>query len=138
VLPRGGSLTFVADTAGLTGEVWSPAFCAAAAALVHSTDDLADVLRAIGARLNTVVAELSSTPPNRPTLGAGGRPRRGRGRVHALQGGHRHDGGPDFTRDQPSPTRLAQLKIIAIETVRTETVSIVVPLLVDIDDGLTA
>ena len=69
VLPPGGSVTFVADTAGLTGEVGSPAFCAAAAALIYSTDDLADVLRPTGVRLNTVVAELTSSPLNRSTLG---------------------------------------------------------------------
>ena len=68
VLPPGGSVTFVADAAGLTGEVGSPAFCAAAAAL-YSTDDLADVLRPIGIRLNTVVTELTSTPVNGATLG---------------------------------------------------------------------
>lgn len=69
VLPPGGSVTFVADAAGLTGEVGSPAFCAAAAALIYSTDDLADVLRPIGIRLNTVATELTSTPVNGATLG---------------------------------------------------------------------
>ena len=70
VLPPGGSVTLVADAAGLTGEIASPAFCAAAGALIYATDDLADALRPLGIRLNTVVSELTSTPPNRPTLGA--------------------------------------------------------------------
>jgi NAD(P)-dependent dehydrogenase (short-subunit alcohol dehydrogenase family) len=57
----GTALTFIADAAGLTGAACSPAYCAAAAALIYSTDDLADVLRSKGIRLNTLIAESTSS-----------------------------------------------------------------------------
>jgi NAD(P)-dependent dehydrogenase (short-subunit alcohol dehydrogenase family) len=69
LLPPGAAVTFVADSAGSTGADCSPAFCAAAAALAYSTDDLADRLRANGIRINTIVAESTGGPAPRDILG---------------------------------------------------------------------
>jgi len=69
VLEPGGALTLIADAAGSTGAEGSPAFCAANAALAYVTDDLAELLRPKGIRVNTVIAErtscLSVTPGGR-------------------------------------------------------------------------
>lgn len=71
LLPPGGVVTFIADSAGLTGALASPAFCATAAALIYATDDLADSLRRHGIRLNTIVAETigRTRPDSESTLG---------------------------------------------------------------------
>jgi NAD(P)-dependent dehydrogenase (short-subunit alcohol dehydrogenase family) len=65
----GGWLTFVADAAGLTGAGSSPAFAAASAALIYSTDDLAHLLRPRGIRVNILIPELSGRSTNSPGLG---------------------------------------------------------------------
>ncbi|MBM7789614.1 SDR family oxidoreductase [Tenggerimyces flavus] len=70
VLPAGGAVTFVADAAGLTGAACSPAFGAANAALIYATDDLSDTMRQHGVRLNTVIAEATSSPAVVAGLGA--------------------------------------------------------------------
>ena len=69
LLSPGTAVTFIADSAGSTGAACSPAFCAAAAALTYSTDDLADRLRGNGIRLNTIVAESTSGAAPRDILG---------------------------------------------------------------------
>ena len=56
----GGNITLVADAAGVTGAEGSAAFCAANAALSYATDDLAEIVRSKGIRLNTIVAERTS------------------------------------------------------------------------------
>jgi putative cofactor-binding repeat protein len=71
MLPPGGAVTFIADAAGLTGALASPAYCASAAALTYATDDLADSLVDRGIRLNTIVTEaLSHNGQDVTTLGA--------------------------------------------------------------------
>jgi NAD(P)-dependent dehydrogenase (short-subunit alcohol dehydrogenase family) len=69
VAPPGAALTFIADAAGLTGAACSPAYCAAAAALIYSTDDLSDMLRPKGIRLNTLAAECTSSASVGKALG---------------------------------------------------------------------
>lgn len=63
VLDPGGALTVIADAAGATGAEGSPAFCAANAALAYVTDDLAEMLRPKGIRVNAVIAERTSCLP---------------------------------------------------------------------------
>jgi NAD(P)-dependent dehydrogenase (short-subunit alcohol dehydrogenase family) len=70
LLPEGAAVTFIADAAGLTGAACSPAFCGAAAALIYSTDDLADLLRPRRIRLNTLIAESTSSESDLTMLGA--------------------------------------------------------------------
>jgi NAD(P)-dependent dehydrogenase (short-subunit alcohol dehydrogenase family) len=73
LLPSGASVTFVADAAGQTGAACSPAYAGAAAALTYATDNLADLLRPRGIRVNTVVTEAlgSATAETSPGAPAG-------------------------------------------------------------------
>jgi NAD(P)-dependent dehydrogenase (short-subunit alcohol dehydrogenase family) len=70
LIQPGGALTFVADSSGLTGSGGSAAFSAASAALIYSTDELADNLRTAAIRVNCVIGERISRPPTIPGLGA--------------------------------------------------------------------
>jgi NAD(P)-dependent dehydrogenase (short-subunit alcohol dehydrogenase family) len=69
-LPAGASVTFIADASGQTGAAGSPAYCGAAAALTYSTDNLADLLRPRGIRVNTLISEAIGVATDDMPLGA--------------------------------------------------------------------